>query len=196
MAAKSEVAAMISTGQVSAPLPSRTQINVVLFSGGSGTHSITEALRRHPQISLTILINAYDDGHSTGRLRRFLPGMLGPSDVRKNISRLMPSAERGQKCLQQASDYRLPVGMTRDAALALIDRIIAGNFTALPEKLANLKSRKLRWRIWMAEMWRFDLRRSRSTRSCIATWRWTGSSFRREEISSNGSRCRGYFRSR
>ena len=56
----------------------RAQINVVLFSGGSGTQSITEAFRRHPQISLKILINAYDDGHSTGRLRRFLPGYARP----------------------------------------------------------------------------------------------------------------------
>ena len=40
--------------------------------------SITEAFLKHPQIALTILINAYDDGHSTGRLRRFIPGMLGP----------------------------------------------------------------------------------------------------------------------
>src|SRR6202040_4192926 len=71
------------------PAP-RSKLNVVLFSGGSGTQSITEAFLKHPQIALTILINAYDDGHSTGRLRRFIPGMLGPSDVRKNINRLMP----------------------------------------------------------------------------------------------------------
>ena len=77
----------------------KTKINLVLFSGGSGTQSITEALLKHPQISLRILINAYDDGHSTGRLRRFIPGMLGPSDVRKNINRLMPVTERCQQAL-------------------------------------------------------------------------------------------------
>ena len=94
--------------------PTRSQINVVLFSGGSGTQSITEAFLRHPQISLKILINAYDDGHSTGRLRRFFPGMLGPSDVRKNINRLMPTVERSQKSLKALSDHRLPVGISRD----------------------------------------------------------------------------------
>jgi len=62
----------------------------VLFSGGTGTDSITQALLRHPQIRLRILINAYDDGLSTGRLRKFIPSMLGPSDVRKNVNRLMP----------------------------------------------------------------------------------------------------------
>ena len=103
----------------------RSQINIVLFSGGSGTQSITEAFLRHPQISLKILINAYDDGHSTGRLRRFIPGMLGPSDVRKNINRLMPAVERSQKSLQALSDYRLPLGIARAEALDLLDRVAA-----------------------------------------------------------------------
>src|SRR5271170_1766918 len=113
-----------------------SQINVVLFSGGSGTQSITEALLRHPQISLKILINAYDDGHSTGRLRKFIPGMLGPSDVRKNINRLMPVAERSQRSLKLISDYRLPVGISRQDALATLDAILNGHTSRLPEKLA------------------------------------------------------------
>lgn len=115
----------------------RTQINVALFSGGSGTKSITEALIQHPQISLTILINAYDDGHSTGRLRRFIPGMLGPSDVRKNIARLMPVKERCQQVLKWLSDYRLPVGISREDALAFIGHILSGNYKELPAKVAS-----------------------------------------------------------
>ncbi len=115
----------------------RSQINVVLFSGGSGTQSITEAFRRHPQISLRILINAYDDGHSTGRLRRFIPGMLGPSDVRKNINRLLPIIERSQKSLRVVSDCRLPVGVAREDALALLNRILTGDYGRLPEPLAS-----------------------------------------------------------
>lgn len=115
----------------------RSHIEVVLFSGGSGTHSITEALRRHPQIRVRILINAYDDGHSTGRLRKFIPSMLGPSDVRKNISRLMPSSERCFRHLAMFSDYRLPVGMLRTDALNLIDAIVIGKLDALPAKLKD-----------------------------------------------------------
>lgn len=95
MAAASDRPSVL-TGQAVNPEPP-AKLKVVLFSGGSGTQSITEAFLRHPQIALTILINAYDDGHSTGRLRRFLPGMLGPSDVRKNINRIMPALERSQK---------------------------------------------------------------------------------------------------
>lgn len=125
----------------------RTKINVVLFSGGSGTQSITEAFLRHPQISLKILINAYDDGHSTGRLRRFFPGMLGPSDVRKNLNRLMPVTERGQKALKLISDHRLPVGTTRLEALALISRILRADYVMLPEKLAAAFPQLAYWQL-------------------------------------------------
>ncbi len=114
----------------------RTRIEVVLFSGGSGTTSITEALLRHPQIHLQILINAYDDGHSTGRLRKFIPSMLGPSDVRKNVNRLMPSTERCQQSLSRLSNHRLGVGIARADALATVKALIAGDCAALPSKLA------------------------------------------------------------
>jgi 2-phospho-L-lactate transferase/gluconeogenesis factor (CofD/UPF0052 family) len=60
------------------------KLSIVLFSGGRGTANIAAALLKHSQISLTILVNAYDDGLSTGMLRRLIPGMLGPSDVRKD----------------------------------------------------------------------------------------------------------------
>lgn len=119
------------------PVAPRTRIEVVLFSGGSGTQSITEALLRHPQISLKILINAYDDGHSTGRLRRFIPGMLGPSDVRKNLNRLMPVSERSQKALKTISDYRLAMGIAREDALTMLDHMIGAKYAALPEKLCT-----------------------------------------------------------
>lgn len=123
-------------GQQAGAAAPRTRINVALFSGGGGTQSITEALLGHPQISLKILINAYDDGHSTGRLRRFIPGMLGPSDVRKNLNRLMPTQERSQAALKRVSDYRLPVGIPRDDAVGMIRQILRGEFASLPAPLA------------------------------------------------------------
>jgi 2-phospho-L-lactate transferase/gluconeogenesis factor (CofD/UPF0052 family) len=125
----------------------RSKINVVLFSGGSGTRSITEALLRHPQIALKILINAYDDGLSTGRLRRFIPGMLGPSDVRKNIGRIMPTVERSQKSLKAISDYRLPVGCSRATALGILDKILLGEYISLPEPLGEAFPRVANWQL-------------------------------------------------
>lgn len=113
-----------------------SKLKVVLFSGGSGTQSITQAFLKHPQISLTILINAYDDGHSTGRLRRFIPGMLGPSDVRKNINRLMPQSEECHKALGHLSDYRLPVGLEYARGMELVRRIGNSEAAALPAEQA------------------------------------------------------------
>ena len=40
-------------------------------------------------IDLTLLINAYDDGKSTGEIRKRISGLLGPSDFRKNLSYLV-----------------------------------------------------------------------------------------------------------
>src|ERR1700691_3443547 len=81
----------VSTQPSTATPPLHDRLRVVMFSGGSGTKSIASFLLRHPQVDLTVVVNCYDDGHSTGRLRRFIPGMLGPSDIRKNIARMMPS---------------------------------------------------------------------------------------------------------
>jgi 2-phospho-L-lactate transferase/gluconeogenesis factor (CofD/UPF0052 family) len=101
------------------------RLKVVLFSGGRGTSSIASALIEHGQMDLTSIVNAYDDGLSTGRIRAFVPGMLGPSDIRKNISTFMPNDERAQRALRRFLDYRFPPGTKRDDALrnmlALID---------------------------------------------------------------------------
>ncbi len=63
--------------------------------------------------------------------------MLGPSDVRKNINRLMPVAERCQQALRSISDHRLPVGISRENALEFITRCVAGPFDRMPEKLIH-----------------------------------------------------------
>ncbi len=102
-------------------------LNVVMFSGGRGTGSITEAFLKHGQISLTLLVNTYDDGLSTGALRKFLPGMLGPSDVRKNISRLMPDVDRADRALRSFIEYRFPLKIPREAALAALKDLCSGH---------------------------------------------------------------------
>lgn len=93
------------------------KINIVLFSGGRGTNTITETFLKHPDISLTIIVNAYDDGLSTGRLREFVPGLLGPSDVRKNICQLLPSDDRSCNNLELLLDYRFSDDVSYDEAI-------------------------------------------------------------------------------
>src|SRR5687767_7527501 len=63
-------------------------LRVVLFSGGRGSGALATTLVRTPGVSLTVAINGYDDGASTGEVRRLLGDALGPSDFRKNASRL------------------------------------------------------------------------------------------------------------
>ena len=52
---------------------------VVLFSGGRGSGVLSKQLLRDPRIQLTLAINGYDDGASTGEVRRLLSDALGIS---------------------------------------------------------------------------------------------------------------------
>ncbi len=62
--------------------------NAVIFSGGSGSTAIQEgfsAIYGNDNYHLDVIINAYDNGKSTGTCRRiFNNKILGPSDLRKN----------------------------------------------------------------------------------------------------------------
>lgn len=63
-------------------------LNIVVFSGGTGSIAIQEgfsALYGNENYNLDIVINAYDNGKSTGTCRKiFNDKILGPSDLRKN----------------------------------------------------------------------------------------------------------------
>lgn len=83
-------------------------VRVALFCGGRGSATIIRALLRHAEVELTLIVNAYDDGLSTGALRNFIPGMLGPSDFRKNFSYLLGNYSSAQYALKSLMEYRLP----------------------------------------------------------------------------------------
>lgn len=63
-------------------------LNVVIFSGGSGSVALQEgfsAIYGNETYNLDVIINAYDNGKSTGACRKvFNDCILGPSDLRKN----------------------------------------------------------------------------------------------------------------
>lgn len=87
----------------------RDRLRVVLFSGGRGSGALGRLLIRDARIDLTIAINGYDDGASTGEVRRFLGACLGPSDFRKNASRLAAELCTAPADLITLLDTRLPV---------------------------------------------------------------------------------------
>jgi 2-phospho-L-lactate transferase/gluconeogenesis factor (CofD/UPF0052 family) len=89
-------------------------VHVVLFCGGSGSSPIiAELVRQFPDVQTTLVVNGFDDGKSTGALRCLIPGMLGPSDYRKNFSRLLDfSVAKHAVALKKILDYRLPASAT------------------------------------------------------------------------------------
>ena len=113
-------------------------IRVCLFCGGRGAASLIRELLRRPQIELNLLINAYDDGLSTGALRDFIPGMLGPSDFRKNLSYLLDLSSAQQYALQQLFEYRLPAEFGGDDLARLRRAVGRRAHGELAEPLAGL----------------------------------------------------------
>ncbi len=88
------------------------KLRVSVFSGGRGPATITRELVTDSRIQLSVLVNAYDDGLSTGDLRALIPGMLGPSDFRKNFSYLLDLYSAEQVALEKLIEYRLPKDFT------------------------------------------------------------------------------------
>src|SRR5258705_9398557 len=101
----------------------RRSLSVVVFSGGRGSSVLSKELITHPDIALTLAINGYDDGLSTGEVRRFLGDSLGPSDFRKNASHLAAALHSCPDDTIAALDRRLPQGCTQAQALAILAEI-------------------------------------------------------------------------
>jgi 2-phospho-L-lactate transferase/gluconeogenesis factor (CofD/UPF0052 family) len=92
-------------------------LNVVVFTGGRGSDVLSKRLLARAGVSLTLVINGYDDGASTGEVRRFLGDSLGPSDFRKNASRLAAATGSCSEALLALVDRRL----SADAAAARLE---------------------------------------------------------------------------
>ncbi len=112
--------------------------NIVLFCGGRGSATITRELLGRPRVGFSLLVNAYDDGLSTGTLRDFISGMLGPSDFRKNLSYLLDLYSAQQYALQQLLEYRIPEGTDQSFGTKLEHFARTGQTGGLPEPLAKL----------------------------------------------------------
>jgi 2-phospho-L-lactate transferase/gluconeogenesis factor (CofD/UPF0052 family) len=119
---------------------------IVLFCGGRGSATIIRALLRQSDVELTLIVNAYDDGLSTGALRSFIPGMLGPSDFRKNLSILFGNYSHAQYALKSLMEYRLSGGaadveklarFTTTGEMTLLDAPVRGWFAQLPPPLST-----------------------------------------------------------
>jgi len=88
-------------------------LNVVVLNGGRGAASLIPALLRRQGINLTSIVNAYDDGKSTGEIRRFFD-MLGPSDIRKVQELMLPADDPHHEVNLALFGYRYPAGVDRE----------------------------------------------------------------------------------
>lgn len=128
--------------------PAGPILRVVLFSGGRGSGALAELLGTDPRVSLTVAINGYDDGASTGEVRRFLGDALGPSDFRKNASRFARLRHTCQPALIDLLDRRLSSTATADDLRALADQLTVGSASVGdvdPDGRAAVASRLLRF---------------------------------------------------
>ena len=79
--------------------------NVLFICGGSGGASIIQSFN-NDLFNISSLINCYDDGKSTGKIRDLI-NILGPSDIRKLQSTYLRSNKKNNS-LVKLFDYRLP----------------------------------------------------------------------------------------
>jgi 2-phospho-L-lactate transferase/gluconeogenesis factor (CofD/UPF0052 family) len=80
---------------------------IVVLSGGHGGARIAREIQRQSNSVAAIVVNAFDDGKSTGALRKYIPGMLGPSDIRKNASQLVSLSSPERDAIRSILEYRI-----------------------------------------------------------------------------------------
>ena len=51
-------------------------MNILIFNGGRGANTIIKSLKKIKDANISSVVNAYDDGKSTGEIRKFFD-MLG-----------------------------------------------------------------------------------------------------------------------
>jgi 2-phospho-L-lactate transferase/gluconeogenesis factor (CofD/UPF0052 family) len=100
-------------------------LNIVVLNGGRGAASIIPAMLRRQGLNVTSIVNAYDDGKSTGEIRRFFD-MLGPSDIRKVQELMLPEADPQHEASRALFEYRYEIGADRETILADMRRFVDG----------------------------------------------------------------------
>ncbi|MEN9633889.1 MAG: hypothetical protein RL077_2293 [Verrucomicrobiota bacterium] len=101
-------------------------LNVVVLNGGRGAATVIPALLRRQGFNVTSVVNAYDDGKSTGEIRRFF-GMLGPSDIRKVQELMLPENDPDHAANLRVFQYRYADDCQRGEVLAGLQAFADGS---------------------------------------------------------------------
>lgn len=101
-------------------------LNVVIINGGRGAATLVPALLGRQGLRVTSVVNAYDDGKSTGEIRRYF-GMLGPSDIRKVQELMLPEDSPDFGSSLKLFKYRFPANCDHDDVLAHLTAFADGS---------------------------------------------------------------------
>ena len=105
-------------------------LNVAVINGGRGASGLISAFLERPYINLTSIVNAYDDGKSTGEIRKFF-AMLGPSDIRKVQQLMLPFDDRNFQTYQNLFNHRFPKDIDREFVFKEIYNFIGNEDSTL-----------------------------------------------------------------
>ena len=94
-------------------------INVTIINGGRGAKPLITELLGIEDVNLTSIVNAYDDGLSTGQIRKIF-NILGPSDIRKVQELMLPECDENYNIYKSLFNYRYPLNTTREEGLSSI----------------------------------------------------------------------------
>ena len=100
-------------------------LNIVVLNGGRGASSLIPSMLRQQGLNVTSIVNAYDDGKSTGEIRRFFD-MLGPSDIRKVQELMLPEGDPFHAEGVALFSFRYPLDSRREDILDDMRRFGAG----------------------------------------------------------------------
>ena len=101
-------------------------INIVVLNGGRGAGTLIPPLLDVKGVSLTSIVNAYDDGKSTGAIRKFF-GMLGPSDIRKVQELMLPKSDINYDDHLHLFTYRYPENISYESVIDELTKFTRGD---------------------------------------------------------------------
>ena len=101
-------------------------LRLVVLNGGRGAASLIPSFLNVEGAQVTSIVNAYDDGKSTGEIRRFF-GMLGPSDIRKVQELMLPRNDPDAQEFLKLFRHRYPTTATRAEVLTDMEAFAHGN---------------------------------------------------------------------
>ena len=100
-------------------------LNVAIINGGRGAASLMPSLLSAASLQVTSIVNAYDDGKSTGEIRRFF-GMLGPSDIRKVQELMLPEDHPDFTSSLHLFQFRYSQKINKDSILGELEDYAKG----------------------------------------------------------------------